>query len=190
MCMEITTTERLLLREICEADKERVFHLSGGSTLLENTFQTEGFAEIFQQYCWEEVNAPNTYNCMAFRRDNGEFIGKVCMQYTDKPMPELGIDICKEYRGQGYGPEVIIAFCNWYAKKHQLPEIKVRISKNNTHSIHVFEKLGARFIGSTSFVSDNTIDTIKEFLPDADMSEFSKDRVREYIIDLSKLPQR
>lgn len=184
MCMEIATTERLKLREICEADKERVFRLSGESTILENTFQTEGFAEIFQQYCWEEVNAPNTYNCLAFRRDNGDFVGKVCMQYTDKPMPELGIDISKEYRNQGYGPETIIAFCNWYAKKRQLSKVKVRISKDNAHSIHIFEKLGAKFIGATSYVSDNAIDMIQELLPDANLSEFSKDRVREYILEL------
>lgn len=62
--------------------------------------------------------------------------------------------------------------------------MKVRISKDNAHSIHIFEKLGAKFIGATSFVSDNAIDMIQELLPDANLSEFSKDRVREYILEL------
>lgn len=184
MCMEITTTSRLLLRKISADDRELIFRLSEESTLLDNRNLTDGFREALQQYCWEEVNSADTYNCLVFRRDNGDFVGKVCMQYIDQPLPELGIDICRDHRGQGYGPEAIRAFCNWYAEEFYLSKVKVRINKGNTHSIHIFEKLGANFIGSTSFVSENALETIKELLPDANLSDLSQDSVREYILEL------
>ncbi len=184
MCIATTTTARLMLREISADDRELIFRLSGESTCLDTEYLTDGLREALQQYCWEEATSPTNYNWLAFRRETGDFVGKVCMQYIDQPLPELGIDVCRDFRGQGYGPEAIIAFCNWYSEKFKLSKVKVRISKDNAHSIHVFEKLGASFVGSTSYASENTLGTIKELLPDANLSEFSTDRVREYILEL------
>jgi len=182
--MDIAITERLHLREICEADKDLVVALSLEASLLEDFSRTEGFKEIYAQFCWEEVNSPTTYNCLIFCKESGDFVGKVCMQYIDKPVPELGIDICTAHRGKGYTPEAIIAFCNWYGETHNLDCIQVRISKGNAHSIHVFEKLGARFVGTSSYVSENSLATMQQLLPDANLTELSQDSVRDYLLDL------
>lgn len=180
----IAITERLILRLMDEGDKENIFKLAMESPLLSNLPRDESYMDLYRKASWEEVSTPNTFNVLMFLKEDNSFVGKVCMQFIDKPLPELGIDILSSFRNKGYGPEAIIAFCNWYSENKGLPKVKVRISKENSHSVYVFEKLGAEFQDSTSYISENSIDMIRQMLPDADLSELSKNSVREYILHL------
>ncbi len=186
----ILLTDRLFVRKLKDGDQDLVFQITQESSLFSTLPQNEEYTDIYRKSSWEEVNISNIFNAMMFLRDTGEFVGKICMQFIDKPLPELGIDILKKHRNHGYGPEVITAFSEWYAKKFGLTEYKVRISKENSHSIHVFEQLGAEFIGTSSFVSEAALDVIKNMLPDANLSELSQDSVREYLMKLPMTDRR
>ena len=178
----IAYTDRLYLRMLEETDEEFVFQILSEYSSIKLFQNNSELANLYRKANWEEVTGPTTVNALIFTKDTNEFVGKVCMQFVDKPMPELGIDILKKYQNKGYGPEAIIAFSDWYTKKHSLPAVKVRISKDNSHSIHIFEKLGAEFIGSTSYVSEASLDYFKKTLPDANLDELSQDSVREYLL--------
>ena len=90
----------------------------------------------------------------------------------------------RAYQNHGYGPEAIIAFCNWYSATFGLTEVKVRISEENAHSIHVFEKLGAEYDKATSYFSTDALAAMKAKLPDADLSILSQESVRDYLLRL------
>lgn len=183
----IATTERLVIRQIEDGDQDLVFNLSQESSFLANFPEEDEYMKIYRKVCWDEINSPNTYNGMIFLKENGVFVGKVCMQHTDRDLPELGIDVMRVHQNHGYGPEAIIAFCNWYSATFGLAEVKVRISEDNTHSIHVFEKLGADYDKSTSYLSKDMLDLLKEKLADADLSVLSKKSVRDYLLRLPVL---
>ena len=121
--------------------------------------------EDFAYRVWKRIIA-NDYNGLIFLAENNEFCGRVCMQDVENPIPELGIDILKKHQNNGYGPEAIRAFANWYGEKYGIKLLKVRIFQSNSHSIHVFEKLGARFEGLHSFFPDDVVMFIKERFPD------------------------
>ncbi len=178
----IAYTDRLYLRMLEEDDEELIFQILSESPSIKLFQNNAELANQFRKANWEEVTGPSIVNALIFVKGTNDFVGKVCMQFVDKPMPELGIDILKKHQNKGFGPEVIKAFCNWYMKKHSLPAVKVRISKDNSHSIHIFEKLGAEFIGSTSYVSEASLDYFKKALPDANLDELSQDSVREYLL--------
>lgn len=91
---------------------------------------------------WEDVKDPDTLTGILFLRDGDQFFGRVNMQKIDEEVPELGIDLLKEYQNQGYGPEAIAAFANWYGRNLHISEIKVRITSANARSAHIFLKLG------------------------------------------------
>ena len=184
MSKRIAITKRLYIREIEDGDQDLVYELSQESSLFSDMPRDDEFVALYKKYNWEEANSPCTYNGMIFRKDTDEFVGKICMQFTDREVPELGIDIMNAMKNFGYGPEAIEAFCTFYWSKTGVAKIKVRISKSNSHSIHIFEKLGAEYIGSTSYVSENSLDMMRELLPDADLGELSQDSVREYILHL------
>lgn len=91
---------------------------------------------------WETTQDPTVLTYMIFLRDGDRFCGRVDMQKTDEEIPELGIDLLGEYQNQGYAPEAIAAFANWYGKSRHVSKIKVLITAVNTRSAHVFQKPG------------------------------------------------
>ena len=180
----IATTERLLIRQIEDGDQDLVYNLSQESSLMSNLPKDDEYVKIYRKVCWDETNSPNTYNGMVFLKDSGVFVGKICMQHTDSNLPELGIDVMRACQNHGYGPEAIVAFCNWYSATFGLAEVKVRISEENAHSIHVFEKLGAEYDKATSYFSTDALVAMKAKLPDADLSILSQESVRDYLLRL------
>lgn len=184
----ITTTKRLHMRKMKDGDQDLLYSISREASFFSSVQISSEFEELYRQINWKENNAPDIYNAMIFLNDSGDFIGKICMQNIDRDLPELGIDILKAYQNQGYGPEAIIAFCNWYFLTYGLRKVKVRIDEDNAHSIHIFEKLGAKYDQSTTYMPKDALEALEERLPGADLSALSKDNVRNYLLRLPIWP--
>lgn len=184
MSNTIAETQRIVLRQIEDTDRDFVFQLSKESMMFSALPQDEKYQEMYKQTCWEEVTRPSIFNALIFIKGTGDFVGKICMQFIDDSLPELGIDLLKKYQNCGYGPEAIIAFANWYGQTHGLSRIKVRISKENDHSKHVFEKIGAIYSEDTPSFNPGFVAMMKDLLPDADMSALTLNNVRDYILYL------
>ena len=184
----IVNTPRLTIRkiEIEDGDRDLISRLAEKSPEFGffSNFRGGDKLDLLYQFFWDEAIRSDQYNCLIFLKDNGEFIGHINMQKIDSALPELGIELLDAYQNQGYGPEAIIAFCNWYSKTYELQKVKAKISDENTHSIHVVEKLGASYVAFTPFFSPKILDTLKEKLPGADLSEFTQNSIREYILRL------
>ena len=180
----IVTTKNLIIREIEDSDRDLVYRLVKQSSLASGFLENDNYVQIYCNAYWDEINRPSTYNGMIFLKRDSSLVGKICMQCIDCDMPELGIDIIKSYQNQGYGPEAIIAFCNWYSTTHGARKIKIRISEENTHSIHVFEKLGAKFSQLSSCISEQVISSFKKELSDKDLTKLALNRVRDYYLEL------
>lgn len=176
----ITFTDRLMIREMEETDTEIFFQLYKETTPYPNLLEKNEYRKT----CWTEATTPSTFNAMIFLKDNNDFVGRICVQFIDSPLPEVGIDILKTHQNKGFGPEAIVGFCNWFCKKNSLSKVKVRIMKENSHSIHVFKKLGAEYLTSTPYFSENIISFIKESFPNEDLSELSQDSINDYILTL------
>ncbi len=177
-------TDRLMLRELenIQSDKMLVIELLKDLSILNVLSQDKEFSEIYNEIYWKETAKANIFNMLIFIKETGEFIGKVCMQNTNTDFPEIGIDILKKYQNNGYGPEAIRAFALWYCEKNGISEIKVRIDKENLHSIHVFEKLGAEYIKMNKYCSEKVSNALKENVSSEIYQEFAQDNIREYIL--------
>lgn len=132
---------------------------------------------------WETAQDPTVLSYMIFLRDGGQFCGRLNMQKTDEEIPELGIDLLGEHQNQGYGPEAIAAFANWYGKSCHISEIKVRITAANARSAHVFQKLGAKYIQENpSFLT--AAKRLAEGLPEKREAIMRNLSVGEYLLKL------
>ena len=82
----------------------------------------------------------------------GRFVG-LCGPYypIDWPQAELGWQIARPSRGQGYAPEAARACARWMFEDLGMPRIISMIDPQNAASIRVAEKLGERVDGK--FVS-------------------------------------
>lgn len=132
---------------------------------------------------WETTQNPTELTCMIYLRDGDQFCSRVNMQKTDEEVPELGIDLLEKYQNQGYGPEAITAFANWYGESRHVSEIKVRIMAVNTRSAHVFQKLGAEYLQEDPSFSA-AIKRLAEELPEKQETIMRDLIVREYILKL------
>ena len=178
-------TKRLYLRQMTDDDFELMSRIwiERCPTLFEMFDDGEELQEKFLRDMWETTQDPTILTHVIFLRDGDQFCGRVNMQKTDEEIPELGIDLLGEYQNQGYGPEAIAAFANWYGKSRHISEIKVLITAVNTHSAHVFQKLGEEYIqDDPSFLK--AAENLAKDLPEKREAIMGDLRVREYLLKL------
>ena len=175
-------TERLCIRQLTDKD----FNLMSlvWTELWPPCFSNDKSAldDLLQGF-WKTAQDPAILTGLIFLRDGNEFCGRVNMQHTDQKISEVGIDLLKNYCNRGYGSEAVTGFVNWYGIKYHITEVKVCISALNTHSTHMFEKLGAELTGEKSMFSD-LMQTISENLPGNKASTVEDIKIREYILKL------
>ena len=179
----IAKTKRLMIRTLDETDYETVLPLLKEGSIASQYADQPVFLEEFAYRVWKRIVA-NDYNGLVFLSENNEFCGRVCIQDVENPIPELGIDILKKHQNNGYGPEAIRASANWYGEEHGIKLLKVRIYQSNSHSIHVFEKLGARFEGPHSYFSEDALVFLRERFPDLKTFDFETKGPFTYYLDL------
>ena len=179
----IAETERLFIRTmdetgckiVCELFKERESYKKA---------KDRSFQKVLLTCLWNDAKQETTYNGLIFLRDTHQFCGRVCVQHTDRAVPELGIDILRGYQNRGIGPEAVKAFVDSYCVEQHVPRVDIRIQKDNRHCIHVFEKLGAKYDGFFPFYSPEVLDAIKKQHPGEDISELEEPTIHFYHFDI------
>lgn len=91
---------------------------------------------------WETtLNSDDSQEFSIFDVDNN-YCGNLCLQNKKSKTPEIGIDLREDCRNIGIAPRVIKMFARQYFLKNEIDYFVIRIASNNSHSKHVFEKLG------------------------------------------------
>ena len=124
---------------------------------LDNYIQTE-----MEEYSFADTNpndlkqtgrevfakAANTEYFSIFLCPGKIYCGKIELQHRESlPAPGIGIQILKRFRNQGIGTTAIKKFCYEIHESRGIDNLCVMIERTNTASIHLFEKLGARYEG-------------------------------------------
>lgn len=78
---------------------------------------------------------------------NGDYCGSIELQQSDSNTPEIGIDLLESKRNQGIALKAVRLFAKKVCGIRMVDYFLIRISSNNLHSQHVFEKMGAVKIG-------------------------------------------
>lgn len=175
-------TDRLYIRQMTEEDRDLLSLIWKELCPTLFDLSKENQDKLLDDL-WETTQDPTLLTGVIFLRDGGQFCGRVNMQKIDRDVPEVGIDILGAYQNQGYGPEAIAAFANWYGENHCISEIKVRIFAKNNHSTHVFEKLGAVYVQDDLSYLKKAM-SVAESLPEKRESIMRDLKVREYSLKL------
>ena len=79
---------------------------------------------------------------------SGDYCGYISlMNSAENEYPEVGITLLESKQNRGIGSEALRLFFEYCRDKLKIDTLLVRIDPENARSIHVFEKLGAEFIG-------------------------------------------
>jgi len=69
------------------------------------------------------------------------------LQHPDSNTPEIGIDLLESKRNKGIALKAVRLFAKRVCEEKEVDYFLIRISSNNLHSQHVFEKMGVVKIG-------------------------------------------
>ena len=69
----ISATERLIIREIEEMDRENALRLTKATSEFPYVSMSEELLAVYNEACWNEINAPEIFNGMISLKESGDF---------------------------------------------------------------------------------------------------------------------
>lgn len=161
------TDGNYFLCPIIEKDREHFVNLQiqtkGRTTLFLNPH--------FKDIMWNQVlqGKDKTFSILDI---HGNYYGTIELRNLSGKTPEIGIALMEEYQNKGLAYKVIKMLIKETCSKKEIDYFLIRISSRNSHSKHVFEKMGAIFIRQessffTTFMNEfnkitKNLDRIKE----------------------------
>ncbi len=133
-------TERLVLKKLVDADKERLVSLIGDfrvSKTLSNVPYPYTFEDADD---WLEIVDNEEFNLSIFLND--DLIGGVGLTPTEDDFYELGYWLGVDYWGQGYATESVNGLLNYAKTNTPCEKFKANVYKENVASAKVLEKNG------------------------------------------------
>lgn len=125
---------------------------------------------LYKDRMWEQVLKGDTKVFSIYR--NREYCGSVELQNPESSSPEIGIDLLECERNKGLAPKVVRLLSQTVSSERHIDFFTVRISSNNKHSIHVFEKMGAVFDGEEDSLFKRFLKNCKNVMSDDIQKKF------------------
>lgn len=84
---------------------------------------------------------------------SGSFLGAVEVSATDTQTPEIGLWLCVDAHGKGYGSEALAAVLDYCRRQLSCSYLLYEVDRRNAASIHLAQKFGAHSHGYTEVVT-------------------------------------
>ena len=99
--------------------------------------------KIAMKCFWETLFEGEDIHYSIFLQD-GEFLGRVSLQYGRCKYPEIAIVVVKKYQNQGYGFKLLKEWCSWVHEVYGYSRLDILIDAENEPSIRLFRKLDVK----------------------------------------------
>ena len=133
-------TERLVLKKIVDADKERLVSLIGDFQVSKTLSNVPYPYTLDDADEWLKIVDNEEFNLNIFLND--DLIGGIGLTPTEDDFYELGYWLGVEYWGQGYATESVMELLNYAKSNTPCEKFKANVFKENVASAKVLEKNG------------------------------------------------
>ena len=133
-------TQRLVLKKLVQADKERLVFLIGDFRVSKTLSNVPYPYTLHDADEWLEIVDNEEFNLNIFL--NNDLIGGVGLTPTEDDFYELGYWLGVEYWGQGYATESVMELLNYAKSNTPCEKFKANVYKENVASVKVLEKNG------------------------------------------------
>jgi RimJ/RimL family protein N-acetyltransferase len=103
----------------------------------------------------EKIINPDYYFYI-FQNQSLDYIGQVRIQKVNDVNAFIGVSVCSEQRGKGYGSIILIESCKDFFKLNKSYKMNAYIKNNNISSKIIFEKAGFNFLENMLYNNFNT----------------------------------
>lgn len=145
----ILETNRCIVRESTIEDVDSFYELYKDKEITE--FMEPLFEDKNEEIEYVKAYIKNVYEFYGFgiwtivEKESGKIIGRAGVSYREGyDIAEMGFMIGKRYQRKGYAYEVCTAICDYMYHTFEMDKIQMFIEPQNTPSIHLAKKLGAR----------------------------------------------
>jgi RimJ/RimL family protein N-acetyltransferase len=158
MAREIyVTNQEYYVSPIMESDRNNYVELrkqtNGGYTVyLDSSYGDFLWKKLID----EQTVEGNDKFFSIFDKDN-VYCGNLELQKPESSTPEIAIELMENMRNKGIAPKVVTMFCKKTCEIKDIDYFLIRISSNNLHSRHVFEKIGVVLIGEEECYFNKTM---------------------------------
>ena len=147
----ITTTERLIIREITLDDMQSIFDLNADSEVVRYTSDPafknmEEVADLIENNIRYQYRTYGMGRCAVIDKESGLFMGWCGLKFREgQNETDLGYRFMKKFWGKGYATEAAKAFLTYGFTIKNLERIIGCAIKENIASIEVLKKCGMTF---------------------------------------------
>ena len=138
-------TERLVLKKLVEADKERLVSLIGDFRVSKTLSNVPYPYTLDDADEWLKIVDNEEFNLNIFLNDN--LIGGVGLTLAEDDFCELGYWLGVDYWGQGYATESVRGLLSYAKTNTPYEKLKANVHKGNIASVKVLEKNGFKRVG-------------------------------------------
>lgn len=145
--MIIARTERLLLRDLDDRDREPIFLLNSDPEVLKYVHDVP-FKDIEAARAWiADIGAqlPHGIGRWAIGANDGTWIGRCSLRRQENGEVLMGYRLLREHWGKGYASEAVRMMLDLAFNQHKLPYVASKVARENIASQRVIEKNGGVF---------------------------------------------
>lgn len=132
-----------ILYPLADVDRENYIELQLRLNGDDATFLASGINNTI----WEETVNDENSRYFSIYKENGEYCGCIELQNYQSNTPEIGISLIESKRNQGIAAKVVKLLVQKVCQECNIDYFLLKIMSDNSHSKHVFEKMGAVPIG-------------------------------------------
>lgn len=142
-------TQRLKMRIFEVQDSEEIYsHITPTLTRFMAWEPPASFEEFLENKpLWEERFKQGTdYHFIARDLQNGRYIGIVGVHKAASHTPEIGVWMCEDVHGQGFGKEAVGAVFDWAKSNLHADYFIYPVAEENIASRKIAEALGGQLV--------------------------------------------
>lgn len=148
-------TERLVIRSMTQEDALFVWSIWGDKEM--GKYLSDPYYEspevLYEQFA--DIENWKDYAFVAFRRDNGQFVGTISLGPEEGDIWGFGYTVHKKFWGQGYATEMLKAAID-FAVGLGVRDFMAGHAVENKASCRVMEKCGLKYHHDSSFKKSGT----------------------------------
>lgn len=113
--------------------------------------QTDGNDSLPSDEKWDKLVKGEADRYFSIFDEHGVYCGCIEFQNCRSKTPEIGLTLLESKRNQGIAAKVVKLLVQKARSEQQIEYFEVKIRVENSHSRHVFEKMGAVKIGEEEY---------------------------------------
>ena len=134
--------------------------------------QTDGNDSLPSDEKWDKLMTGEAECYFSIFDEHGEYCGCIEFQNCRSKTPEIGLTLLECKRNRGIAAKVVKLLVQKACSEQEIEYFEVKIKAENSHSRHVFEKMGAVKIGEEEYaltklrrlLNDRELELVREAL--------------------------